>query len=787
MHPPSVPPSTPSARAGARAPAGATAVSGPPPVGPPPSGGGRPTARRRAVPWAVLALWVVLLVAAAPFAGKLGDSQEDDPVGYLPASAESTAVAELERELPGGSATGLIVVYQRDGGLTAADRRHADARLADIAAAYPSGRDTGDTGETGETGEGADAGDAAGGDGGGPGAVPSSDGETVMYPLAVTGLTTEEAEAAAVADIRQRLAAGLPAGLTVQLGGPGALSTDMEAAFEGIDETLMLVTVSVVTVLLILIYRSPLLWLLPLICVGVAAFAAMALVYGLVQAFGTTVTTMSSSIMMVLVFGAGTDYALLLIARYREELRRHRYAHDAMLAAVRGCGPAVLASSGTVAAGLLCLLAADLNSSSGLGPVGAVGVLCALATMLTLLPALLVLTGRRVFWPLAPRHGAAHRPRYGVFARLGGSVARRPVTVLVTSLALLGGLMLGLSGLPGQLKDEDNFIDTPESVTAMETLAEAYPERSSRPITVLAHSDRAAEVLTVIEGTEGVATARPERAGAGWTEIAVHAVDPPESDGEKRTVTALRAALGDLAPAETGEAGDGAAGEAGNGAGDGRVALVGGETAKQLDLAATSAADIRLVVPLVLAVVLLILIVLLRAVLAPVILLAAVVLSWGSALGLAGLLFSPVFGFAGTDPQLPLLSFVFGVALGVDYGIFLMHRMREEVLNGTGTREAALAALRTTGGVIASAGVVLAATFAVLTTLPLVMMVQIGFVIAVGVLLDTFLVRTYVVTSAGWLLADRVWWPGPLSRPRAARASGRPSPLPTGKGPGTTG
>jgi RND superfamily putative drug exporter len=575
-----------------------------------------------------------------------------------------------------------------------------------------------------------------------------------MYPLALTGLTTEAEESAAVTDIRDRLAADLPDGLRVQLGGPGALNADMDAVFEGIDETLMLVTVLVVTGLLIMIYRSPLLWLLPLICVAVAAVCAMAVVYVLIQAFGLTVSTMSSSLMTVLVFGAGTDYALLLIARYREELRRHWLPYHAMLAAIRGCGPAVLASSGTVAAGLLCLLAADLNSSSGLGPVGAVGVLCALAAMLTLLPALLVLAGRRIFWPLMPRYGATPSRRPGVFARMGSSVARRPATVLLVSLAVLATMVLGVLNLPGQLKDEDSFVSTPESVSAMETLAAAYPERSSRPITVLADSDRVPEVLAEIEATEGVAAAETGRSGTGWTEISVLATAPPESDREKETVLALRERL---------SGGDGL---------EGAPALVGGQTAEQMDLARTSAADARLVIPLVLTVVLLILMVLLRSVLAPVILLAAVVVSWGSALGLAGLLFSPAFGFEGTTSGLPLLSFVFGVALGVDYGIFLMHRMREETLAGSGTREAALAALRTTGGVIASAGVVLAATFAVLTTLPLVMMVQIGFVIAVGVLLDTFLVRTYVVTSASWLLGDRVWWPGPLSRRAVPARSG---------------
>ncbi|MFJ8075018.1 MMPL family transporter [Streptomyces sp. NPDC096176] len=667
-----------------------------------------------AVPWAIVVLWIAVIALAAPFAGKLGDAQRDNIVDYLPASADSTQVARIEQALPGGESTELVVVYHRDGGLTAADRTHAQRQVDTVTGAHRF-------------------------DGGPPEGIPSKDGSTLMYPLSTTEPGTDnDARTALVDDVRERLDADPAEGLGVELGGPGALQTDMEKVFETIDGILMIATVLVVAVLLILTYRSPFLWLVPLTVVGFAAVASRALVYGLIQGFDLTVTSQSAAIMTVLVFGAGTDYALLLVARYREELRRIERPHDAMLAALRGCGPAVLASSGTVAAGLLCLLAADLNSASGLGPVGAVGVVCALAAMLTLLPAVLVLLGRRVFWPLVPAYGSEVSQRRSLFAAMGSSAGRRPTVVLVSGVLLLGALALGAFNLPGNLAQEDTFTRQPESVSAMTQLSEAYPDRSTQPITVIAPAGTAEEALSEARRTEGVAAAHAVRFGDGWTEITVFAKDAPETPGERATIKALRANL------------DGA--------------HVGGPSAQQLDLADTNARDQKVVIPLVLAAVLLILVLLLRSLVAPLMLTAAVVAVWGAVMGLGGLVFEPVFGFEGLDPSIPLLSFVFLVALGVDYGIFLMHRMREEALSGAEPAAAALTALRTTGGVIASAGIVLAATFTVLMNLPLVPLFQMGFLVAVGVLLDTFLVRTYLVTSASLLLGRRVWWPGPLSR-----------------------
>ncbi|MER5865073.1 MMPL family transporter [Kitasatospora sp. NPDC002040] len=689
------------------------------------------------VPWGVVLLWVVAIAVAGSFAGRLADVQRDRTADYLPSGADSTQVARLQEELPGGEVTGLLLVYHRDGGLTAADRETAERQVAAVtvptttagggpgarpAALLAASTDPRDFAATVR----------------GPGAV-SADGSTLRYALATAAPgTDDDAKKAFVEGVRAHARGG--DGLSVSVGGDGAAEVDAKEVFGSIDGTLMLATGLVVALLLILTYRSPVLWLVPLLVVGAGAICARAAVYGLASGFGLTVTSQSAGIMTVLVFGAGTDYALLLVARFRDELRRTPVPYDAMRTALRGCGPAVLASCGTVVAGLACLLAADLTNIRGLGPVGAVGVLCALVAMLTLLPAVLVLLGRRVFWPLIPVYGSEPgQRRLNIFAAMGSSAGRRPVAVLATGVVLLGALALGVFNLPGALKREDSFTDRPESVVAMATLAKAFPERSSRPIEVMAPTAAADRILADARSVEGVASAETGRSGGGWTEIAVTAKAAPESAAETAVIERLRTRL------------DGA--------------HVGGASAQQLDLAATNAHDRLVVVPLVLVSVLLVLVLLLRSLVAPLLLVSAVVLVWGAALGIGGLLFGPLFGFTGVDPGLPLLTFVFLVALGVDYGIFLMHRTREETRRGAGPTQAALTALRTTGGVIASAGIVLAATFAVLASLPLVMFVELGTVVAVGVILDTFLVRTYLVTSASVLLGGRVWWP---ARPAAA-------------------
>lgn len=684
--------------------------------------------RRRTVPLLVLGLWVGVLAIVGPFAAKLSEVQHDRITDYLPANADSTQVARIQDQLPGGETTQLVLVYHRAGGLTAADETTAAEQVDRIAgehvlAATPQG-------------------------------VPSADGTTLMYPVTSNEPGTDEKKRdALVQDVRE--VAHSEGGLGVEVGGPGALATDAGEVYDSLGGPLLYTTVAVVALLLILIYRSPVLWLVPLVVAGIADFLSMGVAYGLNQAFGTTISGQSSGIMTILVFGAGTDYALLLVSRYREELRRFERPYDAMAAALRGCGPAVLASSGTVAAGVLCLLAADLNSSRSMGPLGAVGVLCALVAMLTLLPAILVLLGRRVFWPLVPAYGSTPKTRrLSLFAAMGSSAGRRPLVVLASGAVLLGALALGVLNLPGPGKEEDAFVDKPDSVVAMESLAKAYPGRGSQPISVITPAGQADRTLATIRGADGISDARKERTGDGWTEITVFAQDAPQSAAETTTIERLREDL--------------------------KGSYVGGPSAQQIDLVDTNTRDVWVVVPIVLLSVLLILIALLRSLVAPLMLVVAVVAVWGASLGIGGLVFGPLFGFDGTDPGLGLLSFVFLVALGVDYGIFLMHRMREESLRGADPVAAALTALRTTGGVIASAGLVLAATFAVLTNMGLVQLVELGFVIAVGVLLDTFLVRTYLVTSASVALGRRVWWPGALSRrpdPDAVRPERQPEPV----------
>ncbi|WP_189274518.1 MMPL family transporter [Streptomyces atratus] len=671
----------------------------------------RPRSRRRVLPWAILALWVAAIALAGPLAAKLGGVQTNRAVDYLPASADSTQVAKIQDALPGGEATELVLVYHRDGGLTAADRTLAAEQTAEVARGHALTRT--------------------------PSPVQSEDGTTLMYPVSSTEPGQDDDARTAFVDEVRAVAEG-GGGLSVDVGGPGALNTDAQKVYKSLGGPLLYTTVAVVAILLILIYRSPLLWLVPLVVAGVADALSMAVVYGLDRGFDVTVTGQSSAVMTILVFGAGTDYALLLVSRYREELTRIDRPYDAMVAALRGCGPAVIASSGTVAAGLLCLLAADLTSSRGMGPIAAVGVLCALLAMTTLLPALLVLLGRRVFWPLVPAYGSLPKQRRSLFAAMGGSAGRRPLAVLACGGVLLGAPALGAFNLPGDLKQQDSFSSKPDSIVAMETLATAYPGRSTQPITVITPTERAGTALAKARATEGVAAVERGRSGGGWTELSVVATDRPESAGERATIEALRDFL------------DGS--------------HVGGPSAQQMDAETANARDLRIVVPLVLISVLLILIALLRSLVAPLLLVAAVVAVWGASLGIGGLVFEPLLGMKGTDPGLPLLSFVFLVALGVDYGIFLMHRVREETLSGAAPTTAALTALRTTGGVIASAGLVLAATFAVLMNMPMVSLVQMGFVIAVGVLLDTFLVRTYLVTSASVALQRKIWWPGALSR-----------------------
>lgn len=669
------------------------------------------------LPWLMVAVWIGLLVGGYSLAGKLDSVTRDGQADYLPGGAQSTKVLQAEAGLPGGESGLLVVVYERPGGLQPGDREAVVRGQAELAERFGTDSDTP------------------------PEIVDSDDGTALMYALALDRDAVAE-EAGATADARALLD-DRPSGLNAYVTGPTALGADMDEVFDAVDATLMLATAVVVALLLILTYRSPLLWLVPLASVGVAAITSMGTVYALTQIFDFTITSMSSALLIVLVFGAGTDYALLLVSRYREELHRHERPIDAMLAALRGAGPAILASAATVVAGLLCLLAADLNSISSLGPVGAAGIGAALLVMLTLFPALLVVLGRGVFWPFVPRLGVEARLSGSRWARLGDLVARRRVVSWVVPLVILGGLALGTVGVSGSLSQLDQFArSTPDSVTGAKLIEASFPDKSGQPLTVMSRPDQSRDVLAAVDSTPGVAQAEIERASDDWVEISVIPVHSPESAGETATIKQLRENVRKVA---------------------GEAALVGGPSAEKLDEAETNKTDRNLVMPLILLVVLAVLGLLLRAIVAPLVLVATVVVSYFGALGLCNLLFDHVLGFAGLESSVSLIGFLFLVALGVDYNIFLMTRVREEAVRH-GTVEGTKRGLAVTGGVITSAGVVLAATFAVLASLPLVMLVEIGILVAVGVLIDTLLVRSIVVPALTMSLGSRMWWPSKLSR-----------------------
>ncbi|NUT37884.1 MAG: MMPL family transporter, partial [Hamadaea sp.] len=590
-----------------------------------------------------------------------------------------------------------------------------------------------------------------------PPPIPSDDGAALMLAIPLSAeQVAEEAIPAVLDDVREVVRQGLPDGLAARLTGGPAAAADFDAAFDSLDETLLLVTVAVVAALLLITYRSPVLLLLPLIAVGIASQLANGLIYLCATYLGLVVDGGSAGILTVLVFGAGTDYALLIISRYREELRRHADRHEAMRLALRQSLPAIVASAATVILSLLTLLAADMNSTRGLGPVAALGIASALLTMTTLLPALLVLVGRWVFWPLIPRYDplAPTTGASGLWHRIAALVGRRARTVWAVTAVLLAALTLGTATMSTGSSGAGAFVTKPESVLGFETLAEHYPAGSGDPVEVYAPAAQAPAVRTAVTGLSGVARVQDPEVDGDWARIEVILADDPSGPQARATVQRIR----DTVHAGTPEA------------------LVGGATAQELDKSTTMDRDLRLILPLILAVVLVVLILLLRAVVAPLVLLASVVLSFGAALGASALIFRAV-GFPQVDKSVLLNGFLFLVALGVDYTIFLMTRAREEVAV-VGHARGVPRALAVTGGVITSAGIVLAATFAVLTLMPIVFMMQVGVLVAVGVLLDTFVVRTLLVPGVVLDLGRRSWWPGRLARTPGATPSAQRPPEP---------
>jgi len=666
----------------------------------------------------VLVFWLVLVAIAGPLAGKLTGAQKNDSASWLPGSAESTKVLQIQQSFQSPDALPAVITYDRPSGLTAADRAKAAADARALAGfegvqAPPTGPEASSDGRALQT--------------------------VVVFDLGSDGWQ----KAPGIAD-RIRDLPGDTAGLAVHVTGPFGVAADSASAFEGIDGALLFATVGVVIVILLLTYRSPVLWLLPVISAGVALVVAQAFIYLLAAHAGLVVNGQSAGILTVLVFGAGTDYALLLVARYREELRRHGDRHEAMAVAVHRAGPAIIASASTVIVGMLCLMVAETNSTRSLAPVAAIGVGVALLVMVTLLPALLTICGRWIFWPVKPQYGSAEPTTRGFWARVGNRIARRPRSVWVGTALVLGVLSIGIVKLDANgLSNAESFTGRPDSVVGGEVVAAHFRDAAAGdPVAIVADAGAADRVREAVGGTTGIAAVSTPVVRGGNAYLEGTLTDPADSPAAYATIDRLRDTVHAVPDAN---------------------AMIGGTTAINLDLQRAAKHDRNLIVPIVLVVVLLILMVLLRAVVAPLILIGTVVLSFTAALGASALIFDWVFGFAGADSSLPLFVFVFLVALGIDYNIFLMTRVHEESKR-YGTRRGALIGLAATGGVITSAGAVLAGTFAVLGTLPLVFLAELGFAVALGVLLDTIVVRSVLVTALNLDVGRHIWWPSKLAR-----------------------
>jgi RND superfamily putative drug exporter len=679
--------------------------------------------------WIVAAAVLVLFVLLSPFYAKLADVQDNEASSWLPGDAESTEVLDELSDTVDPNDIPTLVVYERDGGLTESDLAAMDEQAAEIA-------------ETeGVTDDGVLSPNVAA-EQGVPQQLMSEDGEAAYlyftWNFGDEGWNAVPDAADEVRDIAEI------DGVTVHLAGFGGQAADAAESFEGIDTNLILAALGVVIIILLFTYRSPVLWLLPIICAVVANTIAVGIVYLLAKYADLTVNGQSQAILSILVIGAGTDYALLLVARYREELRRHEDRHEAMAFALHRAAPAILASAATVCIGMLCLVVADLNSTAGLGPVLAVGIGATYFVMVTLLPALLVIFGRWLFWPARPAFGSHEPTSGGLWAKVGNRIAPRPRTVWAVTTGILLLACLGLFRLDtAGLSTEETYTKEFDSIKGQKVLIEHDLSDTSNTAQVVFNEDKESDVVAAVSDIDGLGDpgqVTPLADGRAYFEATIG--EDISSTAAFDIVEATRDAVHDV---------------------DGADALVGGGSAFYLDTKIASDRDNKVIIPLVLLVVFLILLALLRAVVAPVLLIATVVLSFAAALGISALLFEYVFGFAGTDPGFPLFAFVFLVALGIDYNIFLMTRVREETANH-GTRRGSLIALSSTGGVITSAGIVLAATFLVLGSLPLVFLAELGLTVALGVLLDTMVVRSVLVTALNLDLGGKIWWPSKLDR-----------------------
>jgi RND superfamily putative drug exporter len=576
-----------------------------------------------------------------------------------------------------------------------------------------------------------------------PPATISEDNTTAVLTIPMDEIDDVDEQAERIVEVRAIISENVPAGIEPYVTGPEGFQVDLAGVFAGADFTLLLATVLIVIFLLLVTYRSPILWIVPLLVVGTADGMAGQIGRNVAAFFNITADGSITGILSVLVFGAGTNYALLLIARYKEELLTTEDRHEAMTKAVKGAGPAILASGGTVALALLTLSFAELGGNRALGLVCASGIVVAMIAALGVLPAAIVVFGRGLFWPFVPRFGGVNKSDTGWWAKLGKGVSRRPITVAILGIAVLGGLSVGATGITIGLPETEQFRVKPEAVTGIEVLAEAFPAGASAPTQVIAVNDRAEDVVEAALASPLVASAEIVNQNDDFSRIDVVLDAEGGSEEAYGAIESLR---------ENVQAVPGA------------NALVGGDDATRLAVKQAYERDQLLVIPLILVLVFIVLVLLLRALVAPILLLGSVVLSFFSAMGAAWLIFQNVFGMSGLDFSVFLYSFLFLVALGVDYNIFLVSRAREESANMATTsrqptRQAMIKALGATGGVITSAGILLAAVFAVLGVLPLIALFQIGIIVGIGVLIDTLLVRTVVVPALAFITGDSFWWP----------------------------
>ncbi|WP_420112504.1 MMPL family transporter [Pseudactinotalea sp.] len=711
--------------------------------------------RRGALRWLLVAVallgWLAIGAFGGMAQGTLSQVQENDSAAFLPSSAESTRAAVLAAEFTESDSLPALVVVTSDDGAPLTEEQIGTVQafaesIGDLE--IPGGERVADV-LTGNVA-----------------AVPSEDGEAILIPVPIDGTQAdrligddEDRVTIAVVDvIRENAPTALgDLGLTAWVSGPAGFVADLVSAFGGIDGILLGVALAVVLVILVIVYRSP---LLPFAVILTSVFGLCLAALVVKPLAGNDVLQLngqSQGILSILVIGAATDYSLLLVARYREELTRHRHPAAAMRVAWRASLEPIAASAATVIAGLLCLMLSDLGSNASLGPVAAIGIAAAFLAALTLLPALLLLAGSRsrgIFWPRVPRYAASAEPgTHGLWDRVAAAVTRRARPVWIIALLSLLALAAFVPTLRADGTGEsDVFLGDVDAVAGEEVLAAHFEIGQVEPIQVIAPQDSADAVIDAASGVDGVASASVftgESAGGPPSDepaepvvvdglVLVQVVTDASAESQEATRVAgeVREATHAVAP----------------------ESLVGGTAAERLDTQETAARDLRTIVPVVLVVIFLMLVLLLRAVLAPLLLLVANVISFAAAMGLAALVFNHVLDLPGADATVPLYGFVFLVALGIDYSIFLMTRVREESLEH-GTHEGVRRGLAVTGGVITSAGLVLAATFSALGVIPLLFLLQIAFIVAAGVLIDTFVVRSLLVPGLVRDVGRAVWWP----------------------------